>query len=94
LEMGVSRTIYPRWPQTVILPISASQVARITDVSFQYSALSPLLALWPERKGARSRSSTSQNWKVDHWTLTLKASLQLKSYSLLSLHHTNVKPPP
>jgi hypothetical protein len=30
---GVSRTICPGWPQTMILPISASQVARITSVS-------------------------------------------------------------
>jgi hypothetical protein len=27
--MGISQTIYPGWPWTVILPISASQVARI-----------------------------------------------------------------
>jgi hypothetical protein len=33
LEMGASQTIHPDWPQTVILPISASQVARITGVS-------------------------------------------------------------
>jgi hypothetical protein len=30
---GVLRTICPRWPQTTILPISASQTARITSVS-------------------------------------------------------------
>jgi hypothetical protein len=33
LEMGFSGTISQGWPQTVILPILASQVARITDVS-------------------------------------------------------------
>jgi hypothetical protein len=36
--VGVSRTICPGWPQTMILPISASQVARITDVSHQHPA--------------------------------------------------------
>jgi hypothetical protein len=30
---GVSRTICPGWPGTVILLISASQVTRVTDVS-------------------------------------------------------------
>jgi hypothetical protein len=30
---GVSPTICPGWPQTVILPISVSQIARITGVS-------------------------------------------------------------
>jgi hypothetical protein len=33
LEMGVSGTIYLGWPQTSILPISASQVASITGMS-------------------------------------------------------------
>jgi hypothetical protein len=36
---GVSWTIYPGWPWTLILPISASQVARITGVSHQCLAL-------------------------------------------------------
>jgi hypothetical protein len=35
LEMRVSRTICLSWPRTIILPISASQVARITGVSHQ-----------------------------------------------------------
>jgi hypothetical protein len=35
----VSQTICPIWPQTLILPISVSQVARITYVSHQHSAL-------------------------------------------------------
>jgi hypothetical protein len=39
LEMGVSRTICPNWPQTAILPISNSQVARIIGVSHQHLAL-------------------------------------------------------
>jgi hypothetical protein len=30
---GVSLTIFPGWPGTSILPISASQIARITGVS-------------------------------------------------------------
>jgi hypothetical protein len=33
LEMEVSQTICPGWPQASIFPISASQVARITGVS-------------------------------------------------------------
>jgi hypothetical protein len=33
LEMGVSWTICPHWPQTTILLISASQVTRITGVT-------------------------------------------------------------
>jgi hypothetical protein len=32
---GVSRTISPGWPWTMILPITASHVARITGVSHQ-----------------------------------------------------------
>jgi hypothetical protein len=34
----VSRTICLRWPQTSILPISASQVARVTGVRHRYPA--------------------------------------------------------
>jgi hypothetical protein len=34
-EDGISRTIFPGWPQTSILPISALQVARITGTSHQ-----------------------------------------------------------
>jgi hypothetical protein len=33
LEMGVSGTICLGWPKTLILVISASQVARITSVT-------------------------------------------------------------
>jgi hypothetical protein len=40
LEMGVSWTICPIWPQTLILPMSASQVARITGVNHQCLAIS------------------------------------------------------
>jgi hypothetical protein len=40
---GVSWTIYPGWPQTSILLISASQVARITGVSYQCPVYNPLL---------------------------------------------------
>jgi hypothetical protein len=36
LEMGISQSICPGGPQTTILPISASQVARITGMSHQY----------------------------------------------------------
>jgi hypothetical protein len=36
---GVSRTICLGWPQTLILPISASQVAKITCVSPSHQAL-------------------------------------------------------
>jgi hypothetical protein len=36
LEMGVLLTICPGWPQTTILLISASQVARITSISHQH----------------------------------------------------------
>jgi hypothetical protein len=35
---GVSRTICPGWPRTMILPISASQLARITGVSHWHPA--------------------------------------------------------
>jgi hypothetical protein len=38
LEMRVSQMIHPGWPQTTILLISASQVARITSVSHWYPA--------------------------------------------------------
>jgi hypothetical protein len=36
--MGVSHTICPGWPQTSILPISASHVARVTGLSHQLQA--------------------------------------------------------
>jgi hypothetical protein len=38
LEMGVSQTICPSWPQTSIPPISASHVARITSMRHQTPA--------------------------------------------------------
>jgi hypothetical protein len=31
--MGVSQTVCPDWPQTMILPISACQISKITGVS-------------------------------------------------------------
>jgi hypothetical protein len=39
VEMGVSRTFSPGWLGTMILPISASQVARITDVSNSHTTV-------------------------------------------------------
>jgi hypothetical protein len=36
LEMGISWVICPSWPQTTILPISVSQVPKITGVSHQH----------------------------------------------------------
>jgi hypothetical protein len=42
---GVLWTICPRWPRTLILPISASWVARITGVSFLHQALRSNLCL-------------------------------------------------
>jgi hypothetical protein len=38
-EDGVSRTVCMGWPQAMILPISASQVARIINVSHQHLKL-------------------------------------------------------
>jgi hypothetical protein len=38
LEIGVSQTIYLGWPWTVILPISASQVARTAGMSHGHPA--------------------------------------------------------
>jgi hypothetical protein len=38
-------TICPGWPQTLILPISDSQIARITGVSHQHLAW--FFFLWP-----------------------------------------------
>jgi hypothetical protein len=48
LEMGISLTFCPNWPQTAILPISASQVAGITIMS-HYAQLSEcfLILLMP-----------------------------------------------
>jgi hypothetical protein len=43
LEDGVSWTICPYWPLTMILQISASQVARITGMSHWYQALPYIL---------------------------------------------------
>jgi hypothetical protein len=39
LEMGVSQTICPDWPQTKILPILASQVAKVTGMNHQHPAI-------------------------------------------------------
>jgi hypothetical protein len=36
--VGVSWTLVPSWPQTVILPILVSQVANITGLSHQHLA--------------------------------------------------------
>jgi hypothetical protein len=38
LEMGVSRTTCPGWPQTMIFLIPDTQVVRIIDVSHQHLA--------------------------------------------------------
>jgi hypothetical protein len=38
LDIGVSKTISLGWPQTVILQISTSQIARITGMSHQRPA--------------------------------------------------------
>jgi hypothetical protein len=38
LETVSTQTICLGWPQTLILPISASQVARITGMSYQHLA--------------------------------------------------------
>jgi hypothetical protein len=39
IEMGVSLTFFPVWPQTIIFLISPFQVARITAVSHQLLAV-------------------------------------------------------
>jgi hypothetical protein len=39
LEMEVSQTSFPGWPQTTIPLISASHIPRITAMSHQYPAL-------------------------------------------------------
>jgi hypothetical protein len=44
LDMGVSLAICQGWPWTSSLPISASQVARITGVSHQRPASVALLS--------------------------------------------------
>jgi hypothetical protein len=41
LEMGSSSTVCPSWPQTSILLISASQVARIIGMSHRCLAYVP-----------------------------------------------------
>jgi hypothetical protein len=54
VEMGVSQTFCPGWPQTLILPISASNVARIIGVShhwviFHYPEMPQCIHLPAER---------------------------------------------
>jgi hypothetical protein len=59
---GVSQTICLDWPRTMILPISASQVASIIAMSHQHPAwqllrvthLSPLHCLWHKCFGFQS----------------------------------------
>jgi hypothetical protein len=45
LEMVVSQTLCLDWPQTAILPISTSQVARITGMIHQHPATLYFLSL-------------------------------------------------
>jgi hypothetical protein len=45
-EDGVLRTIFLGWPWTVILPISASRVVRITGVSCWHWLLAFLISIW------------------------------------------------
>jgi hypothetical protein len=56
VEMGVSQTFCPGWPQTKIHPISASQIARITGVN-HYTQLVCLhlkmLISWPLKKAKK-----------------------------------------
>jgi hypothetical protein len=42
----VSQSIYPGWPQTLVIPISASPIARITGVSHRHLAGSSFSFLW------------------------------------------------
>jgi hypothetical protein len=49
---GILQTICPGWPQTMILPISASQIARITDMS--------------HRSPAKGKGSLIWNWTLGH----------------------------
>jgi hypothetical protein len=79
---GVSWTICLGWPQILILPISASQVARITGSSHQCTTLAqcPVLQMrkWAQRrKGAESRSHTCfcQRWRFSHRTLDGQAKI-------------------
>jgi hypothetical protein len=36
--MGISETVCLNWPGTIILPILASQIGRITGISHKYQA--------------------------------------------------------
>jgi hypothetical protein len=64
LEMGVSQTICPGWPQTAILLISACEVARIKGISHQCWAstllcLAKSYSLFQELLGSLSSRKTA-----------------------------------
>jgi hypothetical protein len=54
----VSRTVCPVWPQTSILLISVSQIARITGVSHRCATAWTILMLSNNRSGEETMSFT------------------------------------
>jgi hypothetical protein len=97
LETGVSRTICPGWLQTSVLPISASQVARITGVSqqspavllqsiFHWFASTPLVMIknhWDENIHADVNTLTIYKIELNlHW-------LQIINWKLIFVFYEN-----
>jgi hypothetical protein len=59
LEMGVSWIICPGWPWIMVLPISVSQVARITGMSLKHPAQRIYFFLFFAVLGFKLRAYTS-----------------------------------
>jgi hypothetical protein len=100
-EDGVSWTICLGWPWTVILPISASQVAKITGVShlclirtwvFAQAHLEPLILLSCWDYSSESLFLTLSLFLLSHWQmanvtfLTLHSNLFLSEFDLFYLY--------
>jgi hypothetical protein len=82
LEMGVLSTSCPSWLQTTILPISDSQIAKITGVSYQcwvgLAGLDPiLLFVFPlHTAGMTDTCHPAIGWDRGSWTFSSSARPQ------------------
>jgi hypothetical protein len=74
-------TICPGWPQTVILPVSVSQVARIIGMSYWWPAWKNCTFEWSvgslKKSGEGELKIPRIKWK---WKLTRIFNIQLRQY--------------
>jgi hypothetical protein len=75
LEMGILWTICPGWPQIVIFPISASQVARITGISHQQ------LAFRRTESTRKAGDGVGRRLEVGRWLRRGKTHQEVKNLS-------------